>query len=385
MKAFVLNATWDPRPDYAPSEQELATRRALIGSSVWRHPSAEFKEVERPEPGPSDVIIKLRRVGFCGSDLHFFETDADGYIRYPGLTRFPIVLGHELAGDVVARGNLVTEVREGEPVTIEDMVRCGTCYPCRIDQPNHCENLDEIGFSLNGGFAEYVRVPARNCWSIRSLGRHLASDGELYDCGAMVEPFTVVYNALIHAAGGVRPGSYTVVHGAGPIGLASVALLRASGAAKVIVFEVSEERRRLARTMGADAAHDPRGVDAHAVVMAETEGFGADLQVEAAGAFRHTLPAMEQSASLKGTILVIGRDAAHVTIFPEPLQVKGTRLVLAKGNAGHGTYANVLRLIAGGQIDPRPMVTAKYPFAEIDAALKASHERGHGKILVEVA
>jgi scyllo-inosose 3-dehydrogenase len=385
MKAFVLDATWDPRPGYRPSPSEVETRKALIGSSVWRYPRAQFKEVEKPEPGPSDVIIKLRRVGFCGSDLHFFETDADGYISYPGLTRFPIVLGHELAGDVVAIGRAVTHVGEGEAVTIEDMIRCGTCYPCRIDQPNHCENLDEIGFSLDGGFAEYVRVPARNCWSIASLRPSLASEAELYDCGAMVEPFTVVYNALVHAAGGVRPGAFTVVHGAGPIGLASVAMLRACGAARVIVFETSEERRDLARAMGADSAYDPRAAAADAIVMAETDRFGADLQIEAAGAFAHTLPLMERSVSLKGTILVIGRDAAHVTIFPEPLQVKRATLVFAKGNAGHGTYPSVLRLIAGGRIDPRPMLTAKYPFAEIDAALSASRARGHGKILVDVA
>ncbi len=385
MKAFVVDATWDPRPDYEPSPSEMATRKALIGSSVWRHPRADFREVETPEPGPLDVVIKLRRVGFCGSDLHFFETDADGYISYPGLTRFPIVLGHELAGDVVAVGARVTHVRIGEPVTIEDMIRCGTCYPCRIDQPNHCENLDEIGFSLNGGFAEYVRVPARNCWSIASLRQRLASEAELYDCGAMVEPFTVVYNALVHAAGGIRPGAFAVVHGAGPIGLASMAMLRACGAARVIVFETSEERRTLALAMGADSAHDPRRGAAREVVDAETQGLGADLQIEAAGAFAHTLPLMEESVALKGTILVIGRDSAHANIYPEPLQVKRATLVLAKGNAGHGTYPSVLRLIASGRIDPRPMITAKYPFVEIAAALAASGARGHGKILIDVA
>ena len=97
--------------------------------------------------------------------MHFFEADAEGYIKYPGLTRFPSVLGHELAGDVVEVGKHVTHIKVGDPVTIEDMVRCGTCYACRINQPNFCDNLDEVGFSINGGFAEYVRVPARNCSS----------------------------------------------------------------------------------------------------------------------------------------------------------------------------------------------------------------------------
>src|SRR5262249_18448547 len=268
-----------------------------IGSDVWRYPRAHFADLESPTPGPGDVIIKLRRVGFCGSDLHFFETDADGYIKYPGLARLPIILGHELAGDIVAVGDRVSHVYQGEPVTIEDMIRCGTCYPCRTDEPNHCENLDEVGFSLNGGFAEYVRVPARNCWSIASLRPGLATEGELYDCGAMVEPFTGVYNALVHAAGGVPPGAYAAVHGAGPMGLASVAMLRACGAARVIVFETSEERRRLATAMGADSAHDPRIWPADGIVMSETGGFGADLQIEAAGAFADTLPLMEQSVS----------------------------------------------------------------------------------------
>jgi threonine dehydrogenase-like Zn-dependent dehydrogenase len=121
------------------------------------------------------------------------------------------------------------------------------------------------------------------------------------------------------------------------------------------------------------------------MVMAETDGFGADLQIEAAGAFEKTLPQMERSVSLNGTILVIGRDAAHVSIYPEPLQVKRATLVFAKGNAGHGTYPHVLRLIASGRVDPLPMITAKYPFSEIATALAASRARGHGKILVDVA
>jgi threonine dehydrogenase-like Zn-dependent dehydrogenase len=162
-------------------------------------------------------------------------------------------------------------------------------------------------------------------------------------------------------------------------------MLRACGAARVIVFEVSDERRTLAIAMGADSAHDPRATPPDAIVKEETEGAGADLQVEAAGAFAHTLSCMERSVSLKGKILVIGRDAAHVSIFPEPLQVTGTSIVFAKGNAGHGTYPNVLRLMASGRIDPAPMITARYPFAQIDAALQASRARGHGKILVDVS
>jgi threonine dehydrogenase-like Zn-dependent dehydrogenase len=200
----------------------------------------------------------------------------------------------------------------------------------------------------------------------------------------MVEPFTVVYNALVHGVGGVRPGAYVAVHGAGPIGLASVAMLRACGAAHIVVFEVSKPRRDLALAMGADAAHDPRDAPPAEVVRDATGGLGADLQIEAAGAFVQTLPAMEQSVAVAGTILVIGRDSAHVTIYPEPLQVKRASLVFAKGNAGLGTYPNVLRLMASGRIDPRPMVTGTFPFDQILTALETSRARGYGKILVTV-
>jgi threonine dehydrogenase-like Zn-dependent dehydrogenase len=386
VKAFVIDAEWDPRPNANLTAGEIETRRVNIGSNVWRHPKPHFKDVPDPTAGPEDVVIKVRRVGFCGSDMHFFETDKDGYICYPGLTRFPTILGHEFSGEIVEIGKEVTTFKIGDKVTIEDMVRCGKCYPCRIGQPNHCEDLDEVGFSINGGFAEYVRVPARNCWSINSLSRLAGPDeGALFEAGALVEPFTVVYNAIVRGAGGVKPGAYAVVHGAGPIGLASVSMLRACGAAMIIAFEVSEQRRTLALTMGADYAYDPTTVNVPEVVMALTEGRGADLQVEAAGAFKYTFPLMEQCVALASTILVVGRDSAHAEIYPEPLQVNRATLVLAKGNAGHGTYPHVLRLMASGRMDPRPMVTGRYPFAQIDKALEAGKARGHGKILVTVA
>jgi threonine dehydrogenase-like Zn-dependent dehydrogenase len=162
-------------------------------------------------------------------------------------------------------------------------------------------------------------------------------------------------------------------------------MLRACGAAKIIVFEVTEQRRALSVKMGADAAFDPTKVKPVEVVMEQTDGQGADLQVEAAGAFTHTFPAMEDSTSLLGKIVVIGRDAAKVEIYPEPLQVKRGIVVFAKGNAGMGIYPNVLRLMASGRIDPRPMITAKFPFGEIPKALETSKARGHGKILIDVA
>ncbi|MDI7277154.1 MAG: alcohol dehydrogenase catalytic domain-containing protein, partial [Anaerolineae bacterium] len=135
MKALVLTAQWDPRPGYVPSAWEETTRKAITGNSVWRHPALEVKEVPLPSVGPDEVLLRVRACGVCGSDMHFYETDDQGYILYPGLTRFPTTLGHEFAGEVVQVGSAVTDLRPGDRVTAEEMIWCGHCRPCRDGFP----------------------------------------------------------------------------------------------------------------------------------------------------------------------------------------------------------------------------------------------------------
>jgi threonine dehydrogenase-like Zn-dependent dehydrogenase len=257
MKGLVLEATWDPRPDYPLSAWEKETGKAITGSSVWRRPNLGVRDWADPKPGPNDVLIAVQACGVCGSDMHFYETDADGYILYPGLTKFPTILGHEFSGKVVEVGKDVSSLKVGDMVTVEEMIWCGRCIPCRNGFFNHCANLEEIGFTIPGAFANYIAVDEKFCWKIDAIAERFGDEQMAYQVGALTEPSAVSYNAMFNRAGGFKPGHYVSVFGGGPIGLAAIGLAKAAGAGMIVAFEVSPQRRELAKKVGADFVYDP--------------------------------------------------------------------------------------------------------------------------------
>ena len=382
MKAAVISAEWAPRADYALTPEEARTRMARIGSSVWRNPSAAVTTLADPTPGPDDVILKVAAAGLCGSDLHFFETDAEGYMKYPGMARFPSVPGHEVSGEVVALGSKVRYLQVGDLVCLDDMVCCHKCDSCRRGFPNQCENLDDVGFTMNGGCAELLQVPESNCWNINALVSRFGSKAKTLEAGAVIEPFTVGYNALFECAARIKPGAFATVYGAGSIGLAVIQLLRATGAVKVLCFEQNPGRRELATKVGAHFVADGR--DAAQQVLEATEGQGADVQVECAGAFNASLPQMEACAANGSQIIIIGRDPKRVPVFLEPYQCKKASIVGAMGNTGYGTYPNVLRMMAAGLLDPTLFITDRFGLDDFNAAVAKARTRQGGKVLVKV-
>lgn len=383
MKALVLSAEWQPREGYVLSDFERQTGKAITGSSVWRHPKLEVREVERPTPGPDQVLIRVKACGVCGSDIHFYETDEQGYILYPGLTKFPTILGHEFSGVIEEVGSQVKGLVPGDMVTAEEMIWCGYCTPCRNGFPNHCENLEEIGFTIPGAFAQYIAIGAKYCWKINDLRNVFDNEEKIYEAGALTEPICVTYNAMFERAGGFRPGAYVVVFGTGPIGLAAVGLAEAAGAGKIIAFEVSPQRRELAKKVGADYVYDPRGVKSSEVIMDLTAGQGADLFVEAAGAPHLTVPEMEKSLAINGKIVQIGRAAQRVPIYLETFQVRRGQIFGSQGHSGHGNFPNVIRLVASGRLDLTPIITARYDLDHVVDAIAQSGARQHGKIMVK--
>jgi threonine dehydrogenase-like Zn-dependent dehydrogenase len=389
MKAAVVTAEWAPRPDYPLTDDEQRTRMARIGSSVWKHPRVAVNDVEQPTCGADDVLVRVAAAGLCGSDLHFFETDSEGYMKYPGMARFPSVPGHEVAGQVVAVGNKVRYLRPGDLVCLDDMVVCGSCDACRRGFPNQCENLEDVGFTMNGGFAEFLRVPERNCWNINALLPRFGADAHrVLEAGAVIEPFTVAYNALFECAGRIKPGGYATVFGAGPIGLAAIQLLRATGASLIMAFEHHPGRRELAKRFGAHQVYcangESTGVRAHQVVLRETDGAGADIQVEAAGAFNQTVTEMELCAANGSQIVIIGRDRLRVPLFLENFQCKKANVIGAMGNTGYATYPNVIRMMAAGLIDPTPMITDRFRLEQFTDALATAKLRQGGKVLISM-
>ena len=252
MKGLVLDAEWDPKPECTISEWEQRTGKAICGNNIWRNPKLEVRSWPDPEPGPQEVVLEVQACGVCGSDMHFYETDEDDYILYPGLTKFPTILGHEFSGKVVEVGNEVELLKVGDMVTVEEMIWCGRCIPCRNGYPNHCTNLEEIGFTIPGAFANYIAVDEKFCWKIDAIAERFGDEEKAYEVSALTEPTCVAYNAMFERAGGFRPGHYVSVFGAGSIGLASIGLAKAAGAGIIAAFELSPQRRELAKKVGAD-------------------------------------------------------------------------------------------------------------------------------------
>ncbi|MCR4391507.1 MAG: alcohol dehydrogenase catalytic domain-containing protein [Candidatus Acetothermia bacterium] len=385
MKALVLTAKWEPRPGYTVSEFEKKTGKAVEGAQVWRHPKLELKEVEQPKPGPGEVLLRVRACGVCGSDVHFYETDQDDYMLYPGLTKFPTTIGHEFAGEIVGigPGPEGKTFKVGDRVTVEEMVWCGYCRPCRDGYPNQCLNLEEIGFTIPGAMAEYIVVPAKLCWKVDAIFDRYASEDLAWEVAATTEPTCVAYNTIFECAGGFRPGAYVVIHGAGPIGLAAIQLAKGAGAAKVIAFDVSEVRRKLAEAVGADHVYNPTRVAPSEVVMELTHGEGADFAVEAAGAPEETIPEMEKTLAIGGKIAVVGRAAQRVPMYLERFQTRKAKLFGAQGHSGYGIFPSVIRLMGAGLVDNSKIITSRFPLTKALDALKQATKRQDGKIVIK--
>jgi threonine dehydrogenase-like Zn-dependent dehydrogenase len=383
MKGLVLDARWDPKPDYLVSDWEKETGKAIAGNAIWRYPTLQVRDWPNPKPGPNDVLVEIKACGVCGSDMHFYETDKDGYILYPGLTKFPTILGHEFSGKVVEVGKAVTNLKVGDMVTVEEMQWCGRCTPCRNGFPNQCENLEEIGFTIPGAFANYIAVDSKYCWSIAAIAERFGSEEKGYEVGALTEPTTVSYNGMFPRAGGFKPGAFVCVFGAGPIGLAAIGLARAAGAGKIAAFEVSPKRRDLAALVGAEHVYNPLEVSPSQVMMELSLGEGFDFFVEAAGAPQLTIPEAEKALAVNAKVVQIGRAAQRVPMYLETFQVRGSQAFGSQGHSGNGTFPNVIRLVASGRLDLSPIITAHFGLDKVVDAIAQSTTRSDGKIMVK--
>lgn len=384
MRALRLSASWEPSAGTAPSERETRERRARSGSAVWRDPRLAVVDVPEPSLRGDTVLIQVACCGICGSDLLMSEADDKGYIRYPGLTRFPGILGHEFSGVVVAVGADVRSVRPGDLVTAEEMHWCGVCALCRRGYLNHCEALEELGFTVPGAMAEYVAVAERYCWPLGAVAERMGDATEALRAGALVEPIAVTYHALFIRNERFKPGQYGLVFGAGPIGLAAVGLLAAAGSALIVSVEPAPSRRRLALSAGADHALAPEEVSDEAL-LALTGGRGFDVVVEGAGAPHATIARLERGLAVDAAICQIGWSSGRTPLPLETYQVRRVQLYGAQGHSGYGVFPNVIRLIASGRLDLRPIISADVALADAVAAFDRLRRREDAKILVHPA
>jgi hypothetical protein len=384
MKAVVLNAEWAPRTGVTVDPAQAERRWAVNANQVYRNPSASYETIDDPgEPGPRDVILKVGACGICGSDVHMFETDDEGYMLLPYHLRTPVVTGHEFAGKIVAKGSEVTEFEVGDLVSAEEIQWCGQCTECRGGYWNQCRYIEDLGFTINGGFAEYAKVDAKYCWSLNAVLERYGDETVALEVGSMTEPVSVSYEGMFTRAGGFLPGSAVAVFGGGPIGLAAVALAKAAGASKIFCFEPLPERRALAEKLGATHGADPTAIDAVALVEEETKGTGVAMAVECTGNFPAVMRTIEQTIGVGGKVSVVGMDGRPAQLNFIDHQLRAASVYGTVGHSGSWDFPNVIRLMASGQIDMHHAITRRFPLEQLVDAVEETKTRVDGKILVK--
>jgi 2-desacetyl-2-hydroxyethyl bacteriochlorophyllide A dehydrogenase len=332
----------------------------------------EVRVDDRPEPellAPDDAIVRVEATGVCGSDLHIYHGRV---VIEPGFT-----LGHEFVGTVVAAGEGVSDVAEGDRVLGCYCSACGKCFFCRRGDFHKCDDGRVFGHgktlgSLQGAQAEQVLVPHANL-TLRRVPEGMADDAALFAGDVMGTGWHAVDQA------GVRPGDSVAVLGLGPVGLCAVQAARAAGAAKVIAIDTVEERLAIAREFGAEAVHltedDPR-----AAVKGATEGRGVDAAIDAVG---HP-DALELAARVTrkaGTVSAIGVYAERVPVHMGIVWIKALTLKTGHANViGH--VDRVLAMMAAGVLDPTPLVTHHMPLADAADAYAVYDRREALKIVM---
>lgn len=317
----------------------------------------EIEERPVPQPAAGEVVIKIARVGICGTDMHIFN----GHYAADSL---PIVPGHEFTGTIHATGAGVKGLEVGGKAVVDMNIGCGVCFWCRRNEILNCPEVRQMGITMDGAFAEYMAVPARLVIP--------APDHMPFDVLALTEPLACVVRAARKSE--VTFGQSVVVLGAGPIGHLHVQLLRTIGAAPIIVADISQERVDLALQYGADVGITEPG-DLHATVMKATQGRGADIVIESVG-----IPALYKQA----TQLI--RKGGHIAAFgltgageELPLDILTTILQenSIKGSvAGMGQdMHDALTLLVHGRINPAPFLGADYALADIQTAFDTFKDR----------
>jgi alcohol dehydrogenase len=308
-----------------------------------------FEQVAIDEPrapGPGEALVRVRRVGICG-------TDVSGYLGKMPFYSYPRIPGHELGVEVLAVGPGVTEVRPGERCSVEPYLDCQRCFACRRGAGNCCENLQVLGVHTDGGLRPRFVVPARKLHPSASLTAEQL---------ALVETLAIGCHAV--GRGGTRPDETVLVVGAGPIGLSVITFAKLTGA-KVLVLDRNAQRLDFCkRAMGVERAVLSHGDGRELEVLRElTEGALPSVVFDATGNTQSMFQAFHYAAHT-GRVVFVGIVTDDVR-FPDPLLHRRELTVFASRNALPAEFRRIIGLIEEGRIDTRPWVTHRTPFAEL--------------------
>ena len=333
-------------------------------------PGFDYLDRPEPEPGPSEVKIRVLRTGLCGTDLHIESWDAWAQ----GEIRTPLIPGHEFYGEVVALGTAVQDVRIGDRVSGEGHVVCGTCRNCRAGRRQMCIRVLSVGVHRDGAFAEYVVIPESNVWV-----HQVDVDPDL---GAIFDPLG---NAVHTAVSFPLVGEDVLITGAGPIGLMAAAIARHVGARFVVATDVSPTRLELARRMGVDLAVD---VSISSIADAQHElGMreGFDVGLEMSG-HASALPDMIANMTHGGRIALLGLPSQQFSIDWSRVV---THMLTIKGIYGREMYETwyaMSAMLQSGDVlraAITSLVTDRYPAQDWAEAFATARSGNAGKVVLD--
>lgn len=311
----------------------------------------EIQDVPDPTPGPLDVIVKPAAVGICGTDLHIMDGEF--------APAFPIIPGHEFAGEIVDIGTDVSDFRIGDRVAVDPSLYCGYCYQCKRARGNQCENWNAIGVTHSGAAAQFVSAPAANLFA---LPKHLAARD-----AALIEPLSCAVRGFDVLPR--RMADNFLIYGSGTMGLMMLELAKRAGAATVSVVDLNPARLETARLLGctatatsADELDAPRGwdvvIDCTGVPAAIKDGLGR--------------------VARGGTFLQFGVSAYDARVEIEPYEIYRREITITGSMAVLHSFDRAGEMLAAGVLDPAIFISHRHPLADYAAAL-SSFRAGEGR------
>ena len=327
----------------------------------------EFREIEKPEPKEGEVLVRMRRIGVCGSDIHVWHG------KHP-FTSYPVTQGHEVSGEIAALGAGVEGLAVGEKVTIEPQVVCGKCHPCRHGKYNLCEELKVMGFQTTGAASEFVAVDARKVTKL--------PDSMSFDEGAMLEPLAVAVHAVRRFPG--LKGAKVAVLGAGPIGILVAQAAKGLGAASVLITDVSDLRLAKARECGADFAVNTRAKDFGEALV---ESFGpdkADVIYDCAGNDITMGQAIKYARKGSTIILVAvfaGLAKVDLAVLNDHELDLNTTMMYR-----HEDYVGAIDLVRAGKVRLAPLISRHFAFRDYAEAYRYidANRESTMKVIIDV-
>ena len=309
-----------------------------------------IREAPDPEPGPNEVLVRVAACGICGTDQHIYEGEF-----FPS---YPLIGGHELAGEVVAIGpqKVETALRVGDRVAVDPSLFCGTCFFCQRAQGNHCLNWNAIGVTRDGGFAEYVVAPTANVYPVGDMD---------FEVAAFIEPISCVVYGLQRLR--LSLGANALIYGAGPIGQLMLQSVRHGGASTIAVVDMKPEKLAVAQSLGANEV--VLGGPSADSALTEISPLGFDVVIDCTGV-PSVVEHMFTHVRKNGKLLFFGVNPPDARIQVSPFDVYSKDLEIFGSFALRYTFHDAVALLESGAVDVKPLLSDRFPIERFPEALE---------------